>query len=192
MTEEEIDDFAKKVAVEYALSELKFSRTYFTKIYNITPKCFYQLLYRAIVRNLVTDEIVYKMWKKARENSNIKSKENTGKLTNKTDINYTKLMKERRWFIWLQEFPEERKVEVTTYFAQHPESSKKECATIFELTISQLDKVLEDTIVKNLVDDDIFLTIRKRSIGNNKDNKVAVNYFAKLKRKRQIRKNTVS
>lgn len=188
LTEEELDKFAKKVAEEYASSEFGMSRTYFTELYSITSKCFYRLLYRAIVCNLVTDETVNNMWTKARVNSNFKSQEVAGKSsTTKTDLNYTRLLNERKWFIWLQQFPEEKKIEITTYFAEHTETSKQECAEKFQLTVYALERVLEDTIVKNLVDNEIFLKIRKRSIAKNKDKKT-VNYFAKLTKKRNLLK----
>jgi len=65
MTPEELDQFSIQVSTIYATSELRFSRSYFIKVYDITSDCFYWLLDRSVIRNLVPDKIVDKMRKKA-------------------------------------------------------------------------------------------------------------------------------
>lgn len=187
--EQELDQFAKDVATSYGTSEYRFSWKYYTKFYNITQKCFYSLLCRAVVRDLVTNEIINKMRKKSSANSNQRSIENAGKGTIRSEVHYAKMIVERRWFIFLRDFPKEIKIEITTYFAEHPEASKEECANKFSISKVVHDKIVEDTLLKNEVDDEIFLKIRKRSLENN-PSKVATSYFAALKRKRNQNKKT--
>lgn len=194
MTVQELDQFAKDVATSYATSEYRFSWRYYTKFYNITKKCFYSLLRRAVVRDLVPDEIVNKMKKKSSANSNRKSRENTGKGTIQSEVNYAKMIGERRWFIFLRDFPKETKIEITTYFAEHPEASKEECADKYGIPRAKtiaIDKIIEDTLLQNYVDDKIYEKIRERSLGAN-PSEVASNYFKALKRKRNKNKKTAS
>ncbi len=191
MNEQELDKFACDIATSYATSEGQYSRRYYTKIYNITSDCFYKLLERAIVRDLVLDEIVDKMRQKAYKNSNTKSMEKSGKNTVTSHIHYAKMIGERKWFKFLRDFPKNEKIEITTYFAEHFETSKSECAKKFNISNVSLDKIIENTLIENYVDDEIFSKIRTRSLGK-EPTKIAINYFATLKRKRNKRKKTAS
>ena len=186
---EELDQFAERIAKSYAESDGSFSRSYYTKLHNITADAFYQLLYRAVITDLVTDEIVEKMRRKASINSNAKSKENAGKMTMGSNVKYQRLIRQRKWFIFLRDFPEDKKIEITTYFAENSNVSKEKCAKKFNLTRSALEKILEDALVHNLVGDDIFLKIRTRSLGDNPTIE-AKNYFTQLKKKRNSKKKT--
>lgn len=191
MTDAELDQFAKKIAEEYAGSGCEYSRSYFTKVYNITSDCFYQLLYRAVVRDLVTDEIVMNMRMKASRNSNLKSSQNVGTGTIASEIKYIKLISKRKWFIFLRDFPKEKKIEITTYFAEHYEESKEECAKKFGVSKVAFDRIMEDTLINNEVDDEIFTKIRERSLKNN-DTKATKSYFTTLRKKRNAKKETAS
>lgn len=194
MTPEELDQFSIQVSTIYATSELRFSRSYFIKVYDITSDCFYWLLDRSVIRNLVPDKIVDKMRKKASINSNRKSQEMSGEGTVQTEVHYARLIGERKWFIFLRGISVEKKIEITTYFAEHPEVSKEECAEKFGIPRAKtmvIDKILEDTLMQNLVDDELYQKVRKRSLGSN-PSKYAINYFAALKRKRNKNKKTAS
>ena len=131
------------------------------------------------------------MRKKASINSNQKSQEMSGGGTVQSEVHYAKLIGERRWFIFLRDIPKEQKIEITTYFAEHPEVSKEECANKFGISKVVHDKIVEDTLLKNEVDDDVFIRIRKRSLGSN-PSKPAISYFNSLKRKRNKNKKTAS
>lgn len=187
--EEELDQFAREIAKSYATSELHYSRSYYTKHYEINTSCFTKLLERAVVRDLVSDDIVRKMRKKAYRNSNIKSIEYSGDGTIATEVHYAKLLGERKWFRFLRDFPENKKIEITTYFAEHFEISKSECAEKFNVSTIELGKIVEDTLINNKVDDEIFSKIQTRSLGDN-PSESSVKYFATLKRKRNKMKKT--
>lgn len=191
MSPKELDQFSRQRSMEYAKGGLEFSRSWFTKAYNITSACFYWLLERSVVRDLVSDEIVDKMRRKSVANSNIKSQENAKTNTIASEVHYAKLIRERKWFIFLRDFPEEDKIKITTFFAKHPEVSKEECAKQFGISKASLDKIVEDSLLENRVDDEIFLRIRARSLGAN-PSKIAINYFTTLKRKRNQNKKTAS
>ena len=120
MNEQELDKFACDIATSYATSEGQYSRRYYTKIYNITSDCFYKLLERAIVRDLVLDEIVDKMRQKAYKNSNTKSMEKSGKNTVTSHIHYAKMIGERKWFKFLRDFPKNEKIEIYPIRAGFP------------------------------------------------------------------------
>ncbi len=98
---------------------------------------------------------------------------------------------ERKWFIFLRDFPKEKKIEITTYFAEHFEVSKAECAKKFSISTIELGKIIEDTLLNNNVDDEIFSKIRTRSLGNN-PSEISVKYFATLKRKRNKMKKAAN
>ena len=191
MSEQELDKLACDLDTSYATSGDKFSRSYYTRIYNITSECFYTLRDRGIVRGLVTDEIVDKMRQKSYRNSNAKSMEKSGQNTMKSYTHYAELLGERKWFIFLRDFPEDEKIEITTYFAEHFEVSKAECAKKFNVSTIELGKIIEDTLLKNKVDDEIFSKIRTRSLGDN-PSKISKNYFATLKRRRNKMKKATS
>lgn len=190
-SQKDLDQFARDIAISYATSELHYSRSYYTSKYIVNSSCFTKLLERAVVCDLVSDEIVNKMRKKAYRNSNIKSIEYSGDGTIATEVHYSKMIGERKWFKFLRDFPEEDKIKITTYFAEHFEVSKAECAKKFNLSTIELGKIIEDTLLKNKVDDEIFSKIRTRSLGDN-PSESSIKYFATLKRKRNKMKRATN
>lgn len=196
MTSKEIDQLAKRVSNSYATSDLEFSVSYYTEKEDITKKCFYWLLELAIVRNLVPDKTVMMMREKSDTNINRKSMEYTMQGNARSQLRYARMIGERKWFIFLEGIPKEKKIEITTYFAEHPELTREEIGERFGIprgkTIA-MDKIIEDTLLQNLVDDEIFTKIRLRSLGPNPNpSKEAINYFGRLKRRRNKNKKTAS
>lgn len=183
MNEHELDKFASDLGTSYATSSDEFTRSYYTRQYQITSECFYKLRDRSIVRDLVPDEIVDKMREKSYRNSNARSMELCGQRAVTSHVHYAKLLGERKWFKFLRDFSEEDKIKITTYFAENFEVSKAECAEKFNLSTIELGKIIEDTLLRSKVDDKIFSKIRKRSLGD-KPTKTSVRYFATLKRRR--------
>lgn len=160
-------------------------------MYNIKSACFYKLLYRKVEYDLVEDETVRIMRIKASRNSKPKSAQNVEIGTVSSEINYIKLISQRKWFIFLRDFPKDKKVEITTYFAKHLAESKAECAEKFRVSKVVFDRIMEDTLVNNEVGDEIFTKIRERSLKNN-DTKAVSSYFTALRRKRNAKKGTAS
>ena len=62
---EELRKFCRKMTEEYANSEAQFARSYFSEHYNISEKCFYEVIKYAIETNLVEDVVVFKAMEKA-------------------------------------------------------------------------------------------------------------------------------
>ncbi len=192
MTLEELDEFAAHVATNYANSEHRFSCSYYMEEENITRECFYWLLEWAIVRNKVPDKIVAKMRAKSDANANRKSREYANQGNMRSQLRYSRMIGQRKWFIFLEGIPKEKKIEITTYFAEHPELSKEECANKFGIPKAKMiaiDKIIEDTLLQNYVDDKIYQKVRKRSLGSN-PTEAGVSYFNKLKRRRNKNKKT--
>lgn len=61
MTLKEFETFCRRIATQYAKFEEQYSASYFVKAENITKGCFYKILYEAIIRNLVSEELVNMM-----------------------------------------------------------------------------------------------------------------------------------
>lgn len=77
---------------EYANSEAQFARSYFSEHYNISEKCFYEVIKYAIETNLVEDVVVFKAMEKASKNSEAHSKGSGGRCKDKLRKNvYTKM-----------------------------------------------------------------------------------------------------
>ena len=54
----EFESFCRKVATQYAKSDGQYSGSYFMKTENITRDCFYKVLDEAVIRNLISEELV--------------------------------------------------------------------------------------------------------------------------------------
>ena len=83
----EFCSFCKKVTEEYANSEARFSGSYFTEHYNISRRCFSEVIKYANETNLVEDEIVFKAMEKSAKNSESHSKGSGGR----SRANYEKM-----------------------------------------------------------------------------------------------------
>ena len=123
MTVEQFELFCKKLATRYANSEKQFSCSYFVKTENITKSCFYRILGEAIIRNLVSEEIVRKM----EEKSLFNQKQHVQKAGITTLKHYGELRIKRDEKI-ISQYTEEDIKKLAEYFAQNPEKTKEEIA----------------------------------------------------------------
>lgn len=174
----EIDNFCKRIAESYADSETKFARTYYTEHENISVSCFYKVLERAVVLNLVSEKTVDKMEKKAELNQSAHAK--GAGITSKEK--YAMLRKKRNEYIIFL-YSDEEIVKLSTDFANHPKISKAEFAEKYDISIKVIDTLLKKAITENLIDDETFAKIEERSLS--KDSSLRAKEFFKLLHERR-------
>lgn len=183
MTEETLNKFCKRIAESYANSETRFARSYYGKNENITESCFYKVLERAVEMNLVSEKTVDKMERKAEANRNLHVKgAGVGSL-----VKYEVLRKKRNDYI-ISNYTKEQITTLATEFANNPEMSKKEFADKYGVCTMVIDKILVKAIVENIVDDETFAKIEKRTIEKNAGNAKTTKFFEALRQKRQHNK----
>lgn len=178
MTTVELDKFCKRIAESYANSEARFARSYYTEHENISESCFYEILERAVVLNLVSEKTVDRMEKKAEVNQAAHAK--GAGITSKEK--YKELRKKRNEYIIFL-YSEEAIAEVATDFANHPEISKAEFAEKYDVSIKVIDILLKKAITENIVSDEIFEKIEKRSLA--KDSGLKAKEFFRLLHERR-------
>lgn len=179
MTKTQIDNFCKRISESYANSEAKFARTYYTEHENISTSCFYKLLERAVVLNLVSEKIVDKMEKKAELNQ-LSHAKGAGMTTREK---YAMLRKDRNEFIIFSYSDEEIK-KLGIDFANNPQTTKAEFAKKYDISIKVLDTLLNKAIVESIVDDETFAKIEERSLSIDSSLR-AKEFFKALHEKRE-------
>lgn len=178
MTTTQIDNFCKRIAESYANSETKFARTYYTEHENISISCFYKVLERAVILNLVSEKTVDKMEKKAELNQSTHAK--GAGMTSREK--YAMLRKKRNEYIIFLYSDEEIK-KLAMDFANNPEISKTEFAEKYDVSIKVLDTLLKKAITENLIDDETFVKIEERSLA--KDSSLRAKKFFDLLHERR-------
>lgn len=185
----EFCSFCKKVTEEYANSEAQFSRSYFSRHYNISIKCFYETIKYAIETNLVEDEIVFKAMEKAAKNSEAHSKGSGGR----SRANYEKMYVRKCQYIAML-VPTKEIEKAAIDFADNPDISKKDIATAYGWNRKIFEILLVRAIEENLIDDRTMEAIEVRSINNADVEKrqYTKDYFTGLKKKREANKKGVT
>ena len=185
----EFCSFCKKVTEEYANSETHFSGSYFTEHYNISRKCFGEVIKYAIETNLVEDKIFFKAMEKSSKNSEAHSRGSGGR----SRANYERMYTHRCQYIAMLVPTEEIKKAVVD-FADNPDISKIDIATAYGWNRKIFEIFLLKAIEENLVDDRTVEAIETRSINNADIEKreYTKEYFAGLKKKREANKKGVT
>lgn len=183
MKEEQFITFCTKLATQYANSEAQFARSYFTEYFNISSSCYTKLLEIAVIHNFVTDKMVDRMEKKAIANQNLHS-EGAGS----TSINhYAELRAKRKNYI-VSTFSDENVVEIIIEFTSLC-ISKQELAEKYNVNTKIIDLIIKKGIVENLVSDEVFGKIERRSL--EKDNSYETKkFFYDLHQERNSKKAT--
>lgn len=182
LTTTEFENFARKIAKQYANFEPHFSAFYFVRQEDITKDCFYKLLEEAIIRGLVSEEEVEKMEQKAIKNQ----KAHSSVLGKRTINHYRKLRKERDEHL-ISLFSEEMIKNLAEDFANHPETSKKEFAEKYEISTNVINILLKKAFAENIADDETCCKIEKRSVDKDSSENTK-KFFEQLweKRKEEI------
>ena len=185
MSSQSFNEFCKKVTKEYANSEAHFARSYFCEHYNISQSCFYKILEYATITNLISDKEFEKMRNKAIGNQGF----HKGGAGLSSQVKYSEMYIQRCEYI-MESYSKEGLKQIAESFANHPNISKKDFAEKYYISTKVLGLLLQKAIVTNVIDDETFEAIKRRSINNsNSDRKVVENYFKALEEKRQLDKN---
>lgn len=179
MSLEEVNNYCKKIAESYATSEARFARTYYTEHENISEKCFYAVLERAVVLNLVSEETVNKMENKSELNQAAHAK---GVSTTSKE-KYKKLRKKRNEYIIFL-YSDKDIIDLATDFANQPGISKPAFAKKYNVSNNVIDTLLKKAITENLIDDETFSKIEERSLAKNSSLE-AKNFFRLLHERRE-------
>lgn len=185
----EFCSFCKKVTEEYANSEARFSGSYFTEHYNISRRCFSEVIKYAIETNLVEDEIVFKAMEKSAKNSESHSKGSGGR----SRANYEKMYARKCQYIAMLVSKKEIEKAVID-FADNPDISKNDIATAYGWNRKTFEILLVKAIEENIADDRTVEAIETRSINNADVEKreYTKDYFTGLKKKREANKKGVT
>lgn len=181
MTAQEMEKFCKRIAESYANSEARFARSYYTENEDISISCFYKVLERAVIMNLVSEKTVDKMEMK----SEINQSSHAAGAGITTREKYAELRKKRNEFI-IFSFSEEEIKQLAIDFANHPETSKKEFAEKYDVSITVIDVLLKKAIIDKIVDDETFAKIEERSLMKN-SSKRAKEFFRLLRERREFK-----
>lgn len=182
MDEECFASFCKKIATEYAKSEAKFARTYFTNAYNITGSCYDKVMEYAVVENLVEEVIVIKMMNKAIINQRLHGS-NDGTTTR---AKYARMYAKRCENI-AKTFEKEEIRSIATDFAKSPSMTKRDFAASCGIARKVLELLLERAITENIIEDAVVDAIETRSLMRNSDEDTKA-YFVSLRTKRETNK----
>lgn len=186
MSLSEFESFCRRIAVQYANSYEQYSCSYFMKAENISRDCFYKILDEAVIRNLVTDEIVNKMEMKAILNQK-RHATNAGKTSQQ---HYAQLRKKRNEYIIFLYSDIEIKI-LAEDFAKSTEETKADFANRYEISIPILDTLLKKAFTENIINDETCKMIEKRS--KEKDSsKRAEMFFTQLWERRKNKESALN
>ena len=185
-TEEELNEFCKRLALKYANSEHGYARSYFSEKYQITNSCYYKALEYAVVKNLVDDVTFAKMMNKSVANQN-----GHYKGAGKTSLSkYNRLYNERCKYI-AYSLPEDKVRDIASDFTEKDGDkyifSKYDLANCYEIAVRTEEFILLRAIVDNIIDDKMFTLIEKRSKSYAKADKkeMVEKFFEGLHKKRE-------
>ena len=173
-------NFCKDLTEEYAYSTGEFARSYFSSYYNISESCFYKILEYSIITNLVDYDVVFRIEKKALENSKAKCSDSGAK----TRAKFAK-MRDQRIKYKSGEFQNKEIKIIAKDFANNPQLTKKDFAKCLKIEVQILEQVLYKACVEKIVNDDIFQKIQKRSVENASEKEKVIAFFSKLREKRK-------
>ena len=185
MTYWEFNNFCKKVTEQYANSEAKFARTYYTQMYNISESCYYRIIEYAIVTNLVNEKNVNKAMNKAIANQKLHNP-NAGSTSL---VKYSKMYAQRCEYI-SKSYTDEEVKEMVKIFTDNPNISKEDLASAYGISRKTFELVLIRAIEENIVENKTVDLMEKRSIENAslESKKGIEEYFNTLKKKREANK----
>lgn len=175
-------DFSRKqiwgVATKYAFTEKEYSHEYFERDLGISTGTFYTLLKKAVIENIVDDEIVDMMKGKAKYNASL----HAGEKGAKRSENHYEFLKKKRAIYML---PKDEAIKITMKYCETVRS-KKEFARENCITIKLLNRTILKSIVESWVSDEIVMRIKKRSLRRNPD---ALEFWEKVEKLRENNKN---
>lgn len=162
----------KKVATEYATSDLACNHSYFEREYDISDSTFYNLLDKAIIESIVDEDIARKIGNKAAANASTKAGESAGI---RSKLHNSHLMMKRKNFKF-------SKVEAKKMAIKYAKSSLSKEAFCKSNCITK--KLFDDALVRAIaecwIDDKTYEEIKSKALQNNGNSSSACELFKKL------------
>ncbi len=184
---EKFQYLAKAVTEQYATSAMEYSQTNIARDNRITKKALRQLMDYAIITNLVSLEIASKVLEKALQNQKIKSQEAGG-----TSIRHHKELIKRREDFLLGAYTKAEIEKIANDIASQYGYAIHHFTQKYQIESDRLTKkILERSIVENIVSDEIMEKLIERSlkrIEETKGKNRVKQYFAYLQEKRKKEK----
>lgn len=158
-----IKEFSRKqikwIAEEYARTVNMKSGAYYCELCDISESTFHNILKKAIIESVVSEEMGWKIARKSAENT---SRHGGRPAYIRTMNAYKKYFEQRRLF----EFPRDMKIFYATEYAN---SSMNSLEFMMEHCMEKrlFDKTLENAIVQGLVNDDVVDILEQKAIDFN-------------------------
>ena len=170
--------FIKEVAYAYAYVFGVSTRHEILLSYNITERCYYTILEKAVVWNIVDDATVYKMEEKALKNSKPYTKS-----SKRTKEKYARLREKRKEYI---EFPfsKAEAISIVVQFTEDRYVTKKVLADIYCVTPRDIDKALYVASANCWIDDALFKKLKEQSLEGVSEEK-SIQFFKDLEKLRE-------
>ena len=162
----------KKIATEYAETDLQYTHSYFETEYEMSESTFFNMLDKAIIESIVDSEIAIKIGEKAAKNSEEKAGEYAAKRGRKHNSH---LMMKREIF----KFSKTEAKKIAVRYAKSP-LSKKEFCKQNAIEVHLFDDALVRTISENRISDDIYQLIKEKALKNHNNSPKACELFQKL------------
>ena len=159
-----------QIAIFYATTATKKTRTCIMEKFDITESAYYTLLDMAITHNLVDDITVEKI--NAKILANQADHGNSGHYSQKKQA---RLKKERKD---LSAFTKKDIKEIATYFANTPEKTKLQISKEFRFHSPKvLDHILQKACKELIISDTVYKALIARSLKRPKDLEATMRYF---------------
>lgn len=174
-------NFCKDVAERYANSDAEFARSYYCRTLNISEACFYRVLEFAVVMNLVSDEIFYKMREKAIKNQKAHAPNAGIASLEKYGIMYEQRCKYIAYAVQVEDV---RKFALE--YIEKNKISKKDLAKEYGYSTRVADILLVRSIEEGIITDEQVDEMQERCVIFSPGNfKILNDFFSGLKKKRK-------
>ena len=181
--ERRMNEFCKKIALDYLSITNGHPRSYICDTYWISDSCYRACLRRAVVRGLVTQKQTDQMLALSISNQRLNCPETSG---DNSRTNYDKWREERRQYLIhvLRRTRKGKKIQITKMYANDSTETIYTIGMKENLPYAAVSKIIEDTIVSNMVDDEIVRRIQNKMLATNDYEKV-VKQFTRYKTLRE-------
>ena len=179
MAQRTAKNFSRKeifeVAKDYAETDPIVSAEYFCQKYDISPNTFYTVLDKAVIDNIVDNEVFEKMKAKAAYNSGVKAGPE-GSM--RSFRHYRELFYKRAFF----NFSQNEAIKLAEEYSES-EEYMEEFANHHYMTTQIFTRTIEDTIVNRWITEGTLVKIFMKSLRRNHEPK-HINYWRRLLDKR--------
>ena len=180
-TRKKLKKFIKDFAEYYANSDYELNRLYFTDLYNITDSCYFKLLEKAVVWNVVDEKVVEAIEQKTSFHARLHSGS-----AHATKKKYAKLKYQRKLY---KKFPFSKKeaINISKKFIQEKGITKEALANDYDVRKRDIDNAIYVACINNWINDSLFNRLKEQSLRSTND-KNAIEFFANLEKDRNQNK----